>query len=234
MTQLNLEQDLMQKIATILHDDDQRHLPSTMILADGLGAHVPEVDKIASYKHQPNPAPIAEPKIALAGMGVAQIMHQPAFQAGVEARMAERSGELIDACTKLAGMVDPVLRAAQKVAKKAGFRIASPDTMNKAMQMNAKGIRGTIRRNPLKTLGGGMLAAGGGVAAFSNGRKEAGARNPMTAKKSITTFIERAKGMRGYIQEHPGKAAAGLFTGGAVAGEAAGIAQGRRRERNEA
>lgn len=163
------EQDLMQKLAAIIHEDEAAALKQHVLLSDGLGAHVEE---------ELDEAPA--PKTALAGMSMTQVMNHSEFQAGVQEKLAERLPEITDAIEKAAstaaitrrllmskakGAVE--FRNAAQVVKKKGYGIIGETGKKQLGQMNARGVRGMIRRNPLKSVAGGALVAGGATKLMS-------------------------------------------------------------------
>jgi len=117
------EQDLMQKIATILHDDRTAGLPQSVFLSDGLGAHV-DLDHeklVESYED------VYEPKTAVANLSMAQIMHRPEFQSGVQDALAVRMPEISYMIEKLAygGVVSTLKQSRGAVKVAASYREAA-------------------------------------------------------------------------------------------------------------
>jgi len=104
-TTQSLELDLMQKIATIMHEDDAvtvaDHDPF-LSLSDGLGAHVEPEEETKEAEAQEELEDVEEPKTALASMSMAQVFHAPEFREGVQEALAARAEEISEAVTKVA------------------------------------------------------------------------------------------------------------------------------------
>lgn len=113
----------MQKIATILHDDRTAGLPQSVFLSDGLGAHV-DLDHeklVESYED------VYEPKTAVANLSMAQIMHRPEFQSGVQDALAVRMPEISYMIEKLAygGVVSALKQSRGAVKVAAAYDLAA-------------------------------------------------------------------------------------------------------------